>query len=406
MRSEGPQDGAGEGQDVRWMRRALQLARRGLGRTHPNPRVGAVAVRDGRLVAEGAHLRFGGPHAEAELLAVADPGELRGATLYVTLEPCAHDAKTPACVPALLRAGIRRVVAAIRDPDPRVDGRGFAELRRGGVAVSVGAGASAAARLNAPFLWRHLRGRALLTLKIAGSLDGRLAAADGSSRWITGGRARRWVHRWRSQCDAVLVGRGTFAADRPRLSARVGKGEEGRGRAAAPQPARIVVDSRASLAEREDLLAALSGTSGGPWVIACGPRAPEERRRRLEAAGARCWVLPEGPGGSGVDLSTLAERLAGEGWLDVLVEGGSALASALVREGLVDRYRVFLAPRLLGGPRTWLGEAGVGRLDEARPLGPLHARRVGRDLLVTAWSRAAADTLVAHCRPAAGSGGT
>jgi len=387
-------------EDARWMALALRLATLGMGGTHPNPRVGAVAVRDGRPLARGAHLVFGGPHAERALIASAGEGALEGATVYVNLEPCAHQGKTPPCAPALARARVARVVAAIADPHPLVDGRGLAVLREAGVDVKTGVLARSARRLNAPFLWNLRSGRALLTLKIASSLDGRLAAADGSSRWISGAASRERVHRWRARCDAIVVGRGTFLADRPRLTARPERDPQAHLRSAMPgagalwphQPARVVIDSRAALGEAgsDDFPPAGAGATGAPWVVACGRQAPSERRRRLEERGVRCWLLPEDGGGAGVDLVALARRLAGEGWLDVMVEGGAAVAGSLLAARLVDRLRLFLAPFLLGGPRTWTGDLGVAGLKEAVRWAEGEASPSGEDLLVTCWSEALA----------------
>ncbi|MCK4303916.1 MAG: bifunctional diaminohydroxyphosphoribosylaminopyrimidine deaminase/5-amino-6-(5-phosphoribosylamino)uracil reductase RibD [Candidatus Eisenbacteria sp.] len=391
--------------DRTYMRLALKLARVGMGWTHPNPRVGAVAVRDGVILGVGAHLEFGGPHAEGALISAATtPDGLRGATLYVTLEPCAHEGKVAACAPAIVKAGISRVVAAMEDPDPLVQGRGFSVLREAGLQVDVGVMERAARILNAPFLWRHLRKRAFVTLKVAASLDGRIAAADGSSRWITHRRAREWVHCWRASCDAVLIGRGTFEADRPSLTARPSADPLKRWRArlmrdagrttggdlgGGPwphQPVRIVLDSRARMAQKEELLSVMQERRGGPWIVACGARAPGASRERLRRAGIRSWVLPEPHGGAGVDLQALTAGLAEEGMLDLLVEGGATLATELMRQNLVDRFRIFVSPLLLGGERSWAGELGCGSLAEGRKLIGLWTRRVGPDVLLQALS--------------------
>ncbi|MFH1143111.1 MAG: bifunctional diaminohydroxyphosphoribosylaminopyrimidine deaminase/5-amino-6-(5-phosphoribosylamino)uracil reductase RibD [Candidatus Eisenbacteria bacterium] len=413
--------------DRDWMRLALRLARLGMGRTHPNPRVGAVAVGDGRLLGMGAHLVFGGPHAEAMLAGLSPEGptcpgadaalrigargaraarSLEGATVYVNLEPCAHQGKTPPCASALALHGVRRVVAAIADPHPLVSGRGLSFLREAGVEVFTGLLAPAARRLNAPFLWHLQAGRAMVTLKLAASLDGRLAARDGGSRWISGEASRELVHRWRSECDAVVVGRGTFESDRPRLTARPTRDplaglrlrlrEMAGGAAAAPgwphQPVRLVVDSRARLGNRDDIPFGRED-GGGPWIVACGARAPSRSIARLEARGAQCWRLPEPRGGAGVDLPALMRRLALEGLLDVLVEGGPALANSLLSARLVDRLRLFQAPCLLGGDRTWTEDLGVSQLSERVALARCGARRVGDDLLITGWNPALASLL-------------
>ena len=389
------------GRDRARMRLALRLAGLGCGWTHPNPRVGAVAERDGQIVGLGAHLRFGGPHAEAALLAEARPADTRGATLFVNLEPCGHHGKTPPCTDAILRAGIERVVVAMEDPGPQVHGRGFEILSRAGVQVERGVGLKRALMLNAPYLWLHLRRRAFVTLKMAVSLDGRVAAADGSSRWITDRAARERVQQLRAACDAVLIGRGTLESDRPRLNARPRRDplSDVRGRVPGAatgwphQPARVVVDSRCSVARSEELLQRMSGADGGPWIVACGERAARSRIERCEEAGIRCWILGVGGGGAGVDLEALLQRLAREGLLDVMTEGGPTLASELVRAGLVDRLLLFQAPLLLGGKGIWLDDLGVESLSESVSLGRLTATRVGRDLLVETWMPEAAAAL-------------
>lgn len=391
--------GSGSG-EARWMRLALALASLGRGRTHPNPRVGAVAVRDAHVLGMGAHLEFGGPHAEAALLASVAPGALRGATVYLNLEPCAHHGKTPPCAPSLARAGVGRVVASIEDPDPRVQGRGFAGLREAGIGVEIGLLARAARRLNAPFLGWRARCRSWVLLKLATTLDGRIAAADGSSRWISSPAAREHVHRWRAGADAVLVGRGTWVADLPRLTARPSRDHLARLRARAgdarswpPQPARVVLDSRCRTAESDALLKHVSGSPGGPWIFACGRHAPEANRKRLEALGARCWVLPESGAGAGVDLAALMTRLGEEGRLEVFVEGGAGIATGLLRAGLVDELRLIVAPSLLGGERVWLHDLGVGSIDGKLGWGRLRARRLGPDQLLTGLSLAAESML-------------
>lgn len=396
----GETDAAGNGrreaQDERWMRLALALARLGRGRTHPNPRVGAVAVRDGRLLGIGAHLAFGGPHAEAALLEASAAEALQGATVYVNLEPCAHHGKTPPCAPTLARAGVARVVAAIEDPDPRVRGRGFAGLREAGIGVETGPQAQAARRLNAPFLNWQARRRSWVLLKLATTLDGRIAAADGSSRWISSPSAREHVHRWRAGADAILVGHGTWVADRPRLTARPAHDPLARLRRRAgdvrswpPQPARIVLDSRCRTAESDELLAHLAGSPGGPWIFACGRHAPQAHRKRLEALGALCWVLPEPGAGAGIDLAALMARLGEEGRLEVFVEGGASVATSLLRAGLVDELRLIVAPSLLGGERIWSGDLGIRSIDGKLAWGRLRARRFGRDLGLSGLSPAA-----------------
>jgi diaminohydroxyphosphoribosylaminopyrimidine deaminase / 5-amino-6-(5-phosphoribosylamino)uracil reductase len=380
--------------DLQWMRRAIAIARWGMGWTHPNPRVGAIAVRGGRVIGMGAHLAWGGAHAEAQLLRSMREGALAGSTVYVNLEPCAHAGKTPPCAPALVRAGIGRLVSAIVDPNPLVAGKGIACLRAAGIDVQTGIGARAAVELNAPFLWHLRTGQPLLTLKVAASLDGRNAAPDGTSRWISGEVARERVHAWRAGVDAILTGSGTFMSDLPQLNARPRRLPGSRARAPAldplpawpHQPARVLVDSRARCAAREEWLDHLGASPGGPWIVVCGERAPQPAVRSLESRGVSIWRLPAGNGGSGVDLAALARELAKHGWLDVLVECGPTLASALARDGLIGRIRLFQAPMLLGGARTWIADAGVDSLSDGVRFTRMRVARLGDDALTTVWN--------------------
>src|SRR5262245_2923023 len=319
------------------MRRALRLAERGRGRVNPNPMVGAVIVRAGRVVGEGWHRAIGEPHAEAIALARAG-ARARGATMYVTLEPCAHLGRTPPCVDAIIASGIRRCVVAIRDPHDIVDGRGLQRLRAAGVRVEVGLLAAEVEEQLAGYLMTHRKGRPRVTLKLATSLDGRIAPARGFARrgpgrWITGPEARRIGHRFRAESDAVVVGAGTARADDPRLTAR--------GVGARRQPLRVVCDTRLALPDRLGLVHDGAGT-----VIACGPAASERRRRALEARGVQVWRLPLVRGG--VSPAALLRRLARAGCHDVLIEGGAALAASWLDARVVDRIVIMVAPVLLG----------------------------------------------------------
>jgi diaminohydroxyphosphoribosylaminopyrimidine deaminase/5-amino-6-(5-phosphoribosylamino)uracil reductase len=352
-------------EDRRFMWRALRLAERGRGRVNPNPVVGAVVVRAGRVVGEGWHRALGEPHAEAVALARAG-AHARGATMYVTLEPCAHVGRTPPCVEALIRAGIRRCVVATRDPHRIVDGRGLRRLRAAGIRVEVGVLGEEVKRQLAGYLLTHTRGRPRVTLKLAASLDGRIAppggfARGGRARWLTGAVARRVAHQLRSLADAVVIGAGTARADDPRLTARA---------VAAPrQPLRVVCDTRLALSPRLRLLRGGHGT-----VVACGRSASRRRRRALEARGVEVW--PMGTTAGGVSPRALLRRLARAGCHDVLLEGGAALATSWLRAGVIDRIALFVAPRVIGaGGLAWPGRLGrprAGRVTEVR--------RVGRDL--------------------------
>ncbi len=355
--------------DLRWMRRALALAARGWGRTSPNPMVGAVLVRKGQVVGEGYHRQVGGPHAEVWALRQAG-ARAKGAALYVTLEPCCHQGRTPPCTEALIAAGLRRVVAACLDPSPRVHGRGVRRLREAGIEVEVRLMEPEARRLNAAYFKHTTTGLPLVSLKAAMSLDGKIATAAGESKWITGEAARAASHRLRAGHDAVMVGVNSVLADDPQLTVRNARGRT---------PLRVVVDSRA----RTPLTARLLTADKRPPVIAVTREAPAARRRRLEEAGAQVWLLPSKAGR--VSLRALMRRLGKAGIQSVLVEGGGTLAASALEEGLVDRVYFFLAPRLIGGAKalTPVEGKGVERLARAWRIESLLVRRVGEDLLLT-----------------------
>jgi len=354
------------------MARALELAERGRGRVEPNPLVGAVAVRDGRVVGEGFHERFGGPHAEPNAIAAA--GEAcRGATLYVTLEPCTHQGNTPPCVPAVVGAGFARVVAAMIDPDPRNQGRGIEQLRKAGIEVEVGLLEAAAQRLNAPFTKLTTRGLPFVTAKWAMSLDGKTATRTGDSRWVSSVPSRELVHTLRGQMDAVLVGLGTVLADDPLLTARP----------PGPRTAtRIVADSAARLPLGSRLV---GSAAAAPLLVATTDRAPAERRAALAAAGAEVLVLPAERGR--VDLRALMAELGRRRATNVLLEGGGELCAAALAAGLVDKVLAFVAPRLVGGrdARTPLEGEGAATMAETLKAREWTVRRVGGDALVEAW---------------------
>lgn len=346
------------------MRRALALAARGRFTVAPNPRVGAVLVSDGRVVGEGFHVRAGEPHAEVHALAAAGAAA-RGATLYVTLEPCAHQGRTPPCVDALIAAGVARVVATHRDPNPSTAGRGFDRLRAAGIEVEIGPGARAAIELNLAFLVAQVLGRPAVTLKWAASLDGRIATAGGESRWITGARARRSALELREEHDAILVGVGTVLADDPRLTRRLGL---------APGPIlRAVLDRRL----RCPAAARLFDEAGAAVVYT--ESADAGRAVALAARGAEVVRLPE------VTPAAVLAELRGRGCQSLLVEGGAGAAGAFLDAGLWDRAVAFVAPILLGGEsaRPAIGGAGIGPLAEAGRLARFEVGRRGPDLMLT-----------------------
>ena len=354
------------------MRAALTLARRGLGRVAPNPAVGCVLVREGRVVGRGWTQPGGRPHAEAEALASAGSAA-RSATAYVTLEPCAHHGQTPPCAEALVEAGIARCVVALEDPDPRVAGRGLARLREAGVAVSLGLLAEAAAELNAGFFLRVTEGRPLVTLKLATSLDGRIATRSGESRWITGPLARDRVHLLRAEQDAVLVGSGTAVLDNPRLDVRLPG-------LAGCSPLRVVLDGRLRLPLTHDLVAR------APEQPTCLITRADNETERLEAFEAQGLdVRTVGLDADGhLDLAEVLQALGARGVTRLLVEGGGTLAAALLRRGLVDRLVWFRAAKLIGGDGVPAAAGfGLERLGEAPAFELLSVEQVGADRLET-----------------------
>ncbi|PLL11298.1 bifunctional diaminohydroxyphosphoribosylaminopyrimidine deaminase/5-amino-6-(5-phosphoribosylamino)uracil reductase RibD [Tabrizicola sp. TH137] len=347
------------------MSHALALAARGLGRTWPNPAVGCVIVKEGRILGRGWTQPGGRPHAERMALDQAGQGA-RGATAYVTLEPCAHHGRTPPCAEALVAAGLARVATALTDPDPRVSGRGHAILRDGGVTVTERVCEARARQLQAGFLKRITQGLPFVTLKLAATLDGRIATATGESRWITGPQARRRVHLMRMTHDAVLTSSATALADDPDLTAR--------DLGAAHQPLRLLADSR--LQTPPDSRLGRSAKDHPVWVIH-GPAAPDTARAAWAATGARLIEAPtEGPH---LNLTETFRLLAAEGLTRLLIEAGGQFAAALIRARLIDEIALFQAGCLIGGDGTpvlgplglaALGDAPRPRLVETATLGP------------------------------------
>ncbi len=347
-----------------FMRLALREAAKGLGRTSPNPAVGAVLVRGGRVVARGHHARAGGPHAEVVALRAA-AARARGADLYTTLEPCDHHGRTPPCSVALLEAGVRRVFVGSADPNPLVMGRGMARLRREGVDVVEGVLRRQCDALNAHW-FRYIRDkRPYVTLKAAVTLDGRIATRTGDARWVSGEQARRWVHRLRDRVDAVLVGAGTARSDDPALTARLPRG----GR----DPVRVVLDTDLSLPSSLKLF---RERSPAPTVVAHA----SSRTRRL---GHNVELLRCRRGKGGVDLRDLLAKLAARGITHLLVEGGARVHARFLEDGLVDRVAVFVAPKLAGadGIPLFAGR-GPARMADALRLEEVEVERIGEDVLV------------------------
>lgn len=356
-----------------YMRRALTIARFGLGRTSPNPMVGAVVVKDGSIVGEGWHRKAGTPHAEVYALAQAGAAAA-GATVYVTLEPCAHQGRTPPCSLALIEAGVARVVVACGDPNPLVAGKGIAALREKGIEVVEGVQKEAALRLNEVFFKWMTTGIPFITLKTAMTLDGKIATRSGASKWITGARAREMVHRMRDCNDAIAVGIGTVLMDDPSLTTRLASGGK--------NPIRIIVDSMA----RTPLEAKVIRDRAAETIVAVTTRAPVERTDALRAAGARVMFAGDG---KQVDLPLLFRKLGEEKITSVLVEGGSALNGALLCARLPDKAHVFIAPKLVGGKEapTLAGGEGVDDLNDALPLDRVTSRMVGGDILISGYIR-------------------
>lgn len=349
--------------DQAFMRRALELAEKGGLAVAPNPRVGAVVVRAGRIVGEGFHRRFGGPHAELVALRAAGP-RARKATLYVSLEPCSpHPKKTPPCTDLIARSGVARVVCAMRDPNPLVRGRGMALLRRAGIRVDVGLLSREAAELNSAFIKFHATGLPWVAVKWAATLDGKIATRTGDSRWISGERSRAWLHRWRDTFQAILVGSGTVLRDDPML------------RGARSTPARIVLDTHA----RTPLAAQLVRTARDhPTWIAVSSKAPAGRVRALERAGVQILSLEL------LDLKLVLEALAGQGLHRILVEGGGEVHSSVLEERLADEVCIFIAPKIVGGrdAKTPVEGEGCARMADALALDHLDVERLGEDVLL------------------------
>ncbi len=354
--------------DSRFMRMALRLARRGVGRTHPNPPVGAVVVRNGRIVGRGFHRQAGGAHGEAA--ALQDAGKAaRGATLYVTLEPCAHHGRTPPCTDAVIAAGIKRVVIGSIDPNPHVPNRGRIKLRRAAIDVVTGVLQSDCDELNAAFFKHVTSGLPLVTLKLAASLDGRIATATGDSRWITGEDSRRYTHRLRNEHDAVLVGAETVLRDDPQLTCRLRGGRN---------PLRVVVDGKLRIPTTARIV---RDSRSVPTVVVTTSHAAKNRIAALEAAGVEVVRCRSKRGR--IAMRDVLRVLGGRGLLSVLVEGGASIAGQFLQQRLVDRLLVFFAPKLIGADgRPMLDALGVRRMSEAIATGPLRIRRFAADVLV------------------------
>ena len=359
-----------------FMRVALQEAARALGASSPNPAVGAVVVRDGEIVGRGHTRPPGGDH--AEVVALREAGErARGATVYVTLEPCGHHGRTPPCTQALVAAQVAAVHYALLDPDPQVCGRGERGLREGGIAAHAGDGAEEATRLLEGYLKHRRTGMPFVIAKFAASLDGRIAAASGDSRWVSGPETLKWVHEQRPRLDAIVVGSNTVVIDDPQLTARPGGSTEG-----AHQPLRVVVDSRGRMAEEAAVLKRPPPRDSAT-LIATTEDSPADWRGRMERAGAEVLVLPRDQGH--VDVRALLCRLGERGVLTALVEGGGILLGTLFDRRLVDRVQAVIAPLVIGAVDAPAAVAGRGaqRMAQAPRLRDVTVDRLGDDTLIS-----------------------
>jgi len=357
--------------DEYWMRRVLHLAEKGRGRTSPNPMVGAVVVKDGKTVGEGYHAKAGEAHAEVIALREAK-GEARGATLYLNLEPCAHYGKTPPCAPEVIDAGVQRVVIGMEDPNSLVKGKGIEILKRAGLKVEVGILEKECQRLNEVFCKYILRREPFVTLKVAATLDGKIATRNGDSKWITGEASRRLVHHLRDQVDGVIVGIGTVTKDDPLLTARIRGGRD---------PYRIVLDSRLKISEEAKVI----GTSPSKTIIAATALAPRDKVEEFEKRGVRIFIFDSKEGR--VNLKSCLSKLGQMGMTSLLVEGGSQVNGSFLDEGLIDKLLIFLSPRTLGDQQApgIFGGRGVPNLQEAIVLREMKTKRVGEDLLIEGY---------------------
>jgi len=356
------------------MRRALELAYQALGTTSPNPAVGAVIVNEGEVVGEGMTQPPGGPHAEVVALRQAG-ARARGATVYVTLEPCSHHGRTPPCTDALIEARVGRVVFAFQDPDRLVSGRGREQLLAAGIAVEEGDGAAESARLLEGYVKHRRTGMPFVTVKYAASLDGRIAAASGDSRWVSGPATLRWTHHGRTKIDAILVGSSTVLLDDPQLTARPDGAEASR------QPLRVVLDSAGRVSPQARVF-----SGAGKVLVATTARSRSQWRRRIEAAGAEVLVLGEDAEGR-VPLPPLLRELGERGVLTLLVEGGGVVHGSFFDQRLVDKVTAVIAPMIIGADAAPAAVAGKGaqHMRDAVRLRDMTVERLGDDILVTGY---------------------
>jgi diaminohydroxyphosphoribosylaminopyrimidine deaminase/5-amino-6-(5-phosphoribosylamino)uracil reductase len=360
--------------DADYMALALELAARGAGRVSPNPMVGAVVVKEGQVVGQGFHQAVGGPHAEVHAIDAAGESAA-GATLYVTLEPCNHFGRTPPCTEKIIGSGIRRVVVAMADPNPDVQGGGNALLASRGIEVVCGMREAEARRLNESFLKFIRTKRPFVVLKMAATLDGRIAASTGDARWVTGEAARAQVHRLRHAMDAIMVGVGTVKADDPELTARLADGQ-------GVDPMRLVLDTRLTMSKRAKVL---TQASTAPTYVVCGPEASDVDRRRLAASGAH--IMDASVKKGHIDIVALMAQLGKMGVTSLLIEGGAQVAGSALAADIVDKVVLFYAPKLLGGDDgvpMFRGQ-GPAWMKDALALHDLTVSMVGEDIMVQGY---------------------
>jgi len=357
--------------DEQWMKRALRLAEKGRGKTSPNPMVGAILVKGGRMVGVGYHEKAGEAHAEIVALQRARE-EASGTILYLNLEPCAHYGKTPPCAPQVVEAGVKRVVIGMEDPNPMVKGKGIEILRRAGLDVEVGVLEKECRRLNEAFCKYILKKEPFVILKAAATLDGKIAGRNGDSKWISGETSRRFVHKLRNQVDGVLVGIGTVLRDDPLLTARIRGGRD---------PYRIVLDSRLKISEEARVI----GTSPSRTIIVATELAPRDRIERLEKKGVQILIVDSKEGR--VNLRSCLSKLGEIGMMSLLVEGGSQVNGSFLDERLIDKFLLFLSSKLIGDQRApgIFGGRGASNLREAIPLKEIKAKRIGEDILLEGY---------------------
>lgn len=357
--------------DKKYMRLALRLALKGAGRTGPNPMVGAVLVRGGSIVATGYHRRAGSDH--AEIVALKRAGErARGATLYLNLEPCDHQGRTPPCTAALIRAGVKKVVVGMVDPNPLVSGGGIRRLRRAGVQLRVGLLEAECRRLNEAFRKYITRRIPFVILKLAASLDGRIATSTGESRWVTGSSARQYVHHLRDQVDAVIVGAGTVLADDPRLTCRIPGGSD---------PLRVVLDGRLRIPLKAHLL---HQREAAKTIVVTGSLAPMRKIETIRGYGATVWRFPLRRGR--IPFAPVLKKLGKMGMLSVMIEGGATTAGWALKERVVDKVLIFYAPKLIGGDgKEMIAALGIKKMSRCKRIRDMEVKRLGEDFLVSGY---------------------